>query len=155
MGKTIRTVSLTFHGVIEDAVVNASKKVKKMPQCFACIRGVWGFADRIALLANSGPWSGCFTMNYTSEPKKPYVVLTIKPSRGAAGYLRKRIDTAIESGFNIFKVRLEGEENGLYPNRVLPIVATLSSYSTDHGCTFLPSKSTRKGTYAVARRDVV
>lgn len=89
-------------------------------------------------------------MNYTSEPKKPYVVLTIKPSRGAAGYLRKRIDTAIESGFNIFKVRLEAEENGLYPNRVLPIVATLSSYSTDHGCTFLPSKSTGKGTYAEA-----
>ena len=91
-------------------------------------------------------------MNYTSEPKKPYVVLTIKPSRGAAGYLRKRIDTAIESGFNIFKVRLEGEENGLYPNRVLPIVATLSSYSTDHGCTILPSKSTHKGTYADALR---
>ena len=76
-------------------------------------------------------------------------MLTIKPSRGAAGYLRKRIDTAIESGFNNFKVRLEADENGLYPNRVLPIVATLSSYSTDHGCT-PPSKSTRKETHADA-----
>lgn len=89
-------------------------------------------------------------MNNTSEPQKPYIVLNIKPSRGAAGYLRKKIEAAIDAGFYNFKVGLEADENGLYPNRVLPIVATLSSYSTDHGCTFFPSKTTRKGTYADA-----
>lgn len=83
-------------------------------------------------------------MNNTSEPQKPYIVLNIKPSRGSAGYLRKKIEAAIDAGFYNFKVGLETDENGLYPNRVLPIVAPLSSYSTNRGCTFLPSKSTRK-----------
>lgn len=37
-------------------------------------------------------------MNNTSEPQKPYIVLNIKPSRGAAGYLRKKIEAAIDAG---------------------------------------------------------
>lgn len=84
-------------------------------------------------------------MNNTSEPQKPYIVLNIKPSRGAAGYLRKKIEAAIDAGFYNFKVGLEADENGLYPNRVLPIVATLSSYSTDHGCTSFPPKRPVRG----------
>lgn len=143
--KVGKAVSLTYHDNIKRIYRNIAKK---MPQCFACIRGGWGFIDRIVLLANSELWLGCFTMNNTSEPQKPYIVLNIKPSRGAAGYLRKKIDAAIDAGFYSFKVRLEADESGLYPNRVLPIVATLSSYSTNRGCTFFPSKTTRKGTYA-------
>ncbi len=61
--KVGKAVSLTYHDNIKRIYRNIAKK---MPQCFACIRGGWGFTDRIVLLANSELWLGCFTMNNTS-----------------------------------------------------------------------------------------
>ena len=41
--KVGKAVSLTYH----DNIKRIYRKIaKKMPQCFACIRGVWGFIDR-------------------------------------------------------------------------------------------------------------
>ena len=42
--KVGKAVSLTYH----DNIKRIYRKIaKKMPQCFACIRGVWGFIDRV------------------------------------------------------------------------------------------------------------
>lgn len=58
--KVGEAVSLTYYDNIKRIYRNIAKK---MPQCFACIRGGWGYTDRIVLLANSELWLGCFTMN--------------------------------------------------------------------------------------------
>lgn len=41
--KVDKAVSLTYH----DYIKRITEKSPKMPQCFACIRGVWGFIDRV------------------------------------------------------------------------------------------------------------
>ena len=42
--KVSKVVSLTYH----DNIKRIYRKIaKKMPQCFACIRGGWGFIDRV------------------------------------------------------------------------------------------------------------
>lgn len=79
--------------------------------------------------------------------KEAFAVVSLRPSRGASGYLRKKLDEAIEAGFRVFKIRLNNGR-GLYPNQVLPIVATLAHYSDEYGCRFIASRTTAKGTYA-------
>lgn len=87
-------------------------------------------------------------MEKSTSNSEGYKSIWIRPSKGAASYLVRRIESGLIEGSDCFKIKLKDEGSGLYPNTVLPMAGMIDRYKWKLGCTFLLSYSTRRGTYA-------